>query len=124
MFKWLTFLLLLAIPTTELLFNTVGGQGASRQEKEIIISETYLKAFAGDEAKIEDDLHKREVIINKDIQNYLRDVDIFFRNVEFEFDIQDIEQLTNASGQTYFKARVLRTLNGTTFNTEAVKNQL
>lgn len=152
MLKWLTFTLLLAIPTAgifatdkiaptpvapadaqkvtdlvsfvELLFNTVGGQGASRQEKDIIITRTYLKAFDGDKAKIEDDLHPREVIINKDIQNYLRDVDIFFKNVKFDFDIQKIEQLVNRDGGKYFRVRVVRKLNGTTFNVENVENEI
>lgn len=152
MFKWLTLIVLIALPSAEifsagtdiaeplapadekkvtdlvsfveLLFNTVGGQAASRKEKDVIISETYLKAFAGDQAKIEDDLHPREVIINKDIQNYLRDVDIFFKNVQFDFDVKDIKKLVNKDGGSYFRARVLRKLKGTTFNVEDVQNEL
>ncbi len=112
------------ISFVEILFNTVGSQKASLKEKNTVISQTYLKAFASTNSKIEDDLHEREVIINKDVQNYLRDLDIFFKDARFDFEVQEIESLENADGGNYLKVRATRKLLGTNFNNEKVENQL
>ncbi len=108
----------------EFLLNTVGAENVSQKEKATIISQTYLKAFTGDEAKVEDDLHDRDVIINKEIQNYLKDIDIFFRDVKFDIEVEDIQKLKSESGREFIKVKALRTLNGINFNKESVKNQM
>lgn len=108
----------------EMLFNTVGSQQASLREKNTVIAQTYLKAFASTNAKIEDDLHDRDVIINKDVQNYLRDLDIFFKNATFDFEVQGVESLQNANGQSYLKVKTIRKLQGTNFNNEKVQNEM
>ena len=108
----------------ELLFNTVGSGQASLKEKNTVIDQTYLKAFASTGSKIEDDLHDREVIINKDVQNYLRDLDIFFKNATFNFEVQGVESLQNVNGESYLKVKTNRKLQGTNFNNEKVENEM
>ena len=80
----------------EFSLNTLGSEEIPTREKEVIINESYLKAFRDNEVQIEDDLDEnREMVTHKAVQAYLKDVDFFFRKVEFDYTVQDIQSLVN-----------------------------
>jgi Leucine-rich repeat (LRR) protein len=107
----------------EFSLNTLGSSEASTKEKETIINESYLKAFLNDKVQIEDDLDEsREILTYKDVQAYLKDVDFFFKEATFSFDIQDIKLLKNDLGMSYFKVTANRNLKAITVNDEAINN--
>ena len=93
------------------------------KEKETIINESYLKFFWDPEVQIEDDLdEKRLVPLYKDVQAYLADVDFFFRGATFTYQVQDVNVLNNAAGQTYFKVTANRALRAVTVNGDSVNS--
>jgi len=101
--------------------NFLGDPASTVKEKEIIINESYSKIFRDDKVQVEDDLDEgRETPLNKDVQAYLKDVDFFFRNVQFTFDIQQVDQLVNDSGEVYFRVSLMRNLTGTTVSGDSV----
>jgi hypothetical protein len=107
----------------EFSMNTLGDPETSTREKEVIINESYLKAFQDDKVQIEDDLDEnREVITHKDVQAYLKDVDFFFKNAEVNFDIQEILPQMTDDGMMYFKVTANRMLKGVTVEDELVNN--
>jgi Leucine-rich repeat (LRR) protein len=104
----------------EYAFNTLGSAKAEYKEKDIIINQSFLKFFRDARVQIEDDLvEKRDVVTNKDVQAYLKDIDFFFREVSFKFTIEEITQETNEKGELFFKIKTSRNLNGITL--EGVK---
>jgi hypothetical protein len=107
----------------EFSMNTLGSSEASTKEKETIINQSYLKAFLNDKVQIEDDLDEnREILTYKDVQAYLKDVDFFFKEATFSFDIQDIKSLKNDLGMNYFKVTANRNLKAVTVNDEVISN--
>jgi len=107
----------------EFSLNTLGDPETTTREKEVIINESYGKAFLHPKVQIEDDLDEnREILTYKDVQAYLKDVDFFFRTVEFDFSIQDIQTLTNTDGMLFFKVTANRNLKGITVDNENVSN--
>lgn len=107
----------------EFSLNTLGDPETSTKEKEIIINESYSKAFLTDKVQVEDDLDEnREILTYKDVQAYLKDVDFFFKQVEFKFEIQDIQSLKNQDGMAYFKVTANRSLKGETVEDEVLSN--
>ena len=105
--------------------NTIGDKQTSPREKEIIITQSYLKAFRDEEVQIEDDLlENREVVTNKDVQAYLKDIDFFFQNVKFELNIDNIEHYVNAQNTLFFKVSITRNLNGVTLEGDQVNNTM
>jgi hypothetical protein len=83
--------------------NVLGDPTYSAKEKDVVINESYGKVFAGSHVQIEDDLDEnREVVTNKDVQAYLKDVDFFFRQVVFTFTITDFESDVTADGTRFF----------------------
>lgn len=97
----------------EFAVNTIGDEDISAKEKDVIINESYLKIFRDPEIQIEDDLDpSREVVTNKDVQAYLKDVDFFFRNVKFKFVIDQITDGVNHEGQLFFIVKMNRTMDG------------
>lgn len=92
-------------------------------EKQTIITESYLKYFWDNKVQIEDDLDEnRKVPLYKDIPAYLTDVDFFFKKAKFEYTVQDVAILTNEIGQTYFKVTSNRNLIATTVNGDTVNS--
>ncbi len=68
----------------EFSLNTLGSSETSTKEKEIIINESYQKAFLHEKVQVEDDLDEnREILTYKDVQAYLKDVDFFFKEADF-----------------------------------------
>ncbi|MCG8309843.1 MAG: hypothetical protein MI975_20775 [Cytophagales bacterium] len=95
--------------------NVLGDPAVSAKEKDIIINESYLKIFYDEKVQVEDDLvENRDVVTNKDVQAYLKDVDFFFKQVRFEFSILDIADDLNHEGKLFFTVKLMRNLKGIT----------
>lgn len=105
------------------MLNTVGKANTPPQEKEVIIRSSYEKAFRDPEVQIEDDLLlDRQVIINKNVQAYLRDVDFFFIDVSFDFSELEIKPDTTETGEVYYLASFISTIEGTSLEGNPIKN--
>lgn len=103
--------------------NFLGDPDELPSDKEMIINSSFLKFFASNEVQIEDDLDEnRELPLNKDVQAYLKDIDFFYKNVNFSFEIDNIEQLVTDSGIIVFKLTLNRHLEGVTANNDTVNN--
>ena len=104
-------------------FSFIGDPEASAQEKDIIFKESYAKIFKNDQVQIEDDLDDtRSVLINKNVQSYLKDIDFFFQDVKFTFNINDITPQKSDNGDTYFKVTMQRTIAGHNIHGDTVSN--
>ena len=109
----------------EYVLNTIGDAKTSARDKDVLITESYTKIFRDAKVQIEDDLvEKRNVITNKDVQAYLKDVDFFFENVKFEFTIKDIKGNVNANNKVFYKVSLLRNIKGTTAEGATVNNTI
>lgn len=105
----------------EFTFNTLGDPSVSVKEKDVIINQSYSKFFENEKVQIEDDLDENRALpINKDVQGYLQDIDFFFKQVQFKFTIQDVEQEVNENNQVFFKITINRNLNGVTIDGQQV----
>lgn len=103
--------------------NFIGNPENSAFEKDIIFKESYLKIFNDEHVQVEDDLDEtRGISINKDVQAYLKDIDFFFHDVNFDFDIQDVTSQINDKGATFFKVSMIRTLSGHTITGDSISN--
>lgn len=104
--------------------NSIGDNDLSPKEKDIIISESFLKLFRDSKVQIEDDLvPDREAVTNKDVQAYLKDVDFFFSKVIFSYKILSINILQDENNHEYFKIHSLRTLSGNTLQGDSIYNE-
>ena len=105
--------------------NFLGDDTQLPSDKDVIINSSYLKFFKDDKVQIEDDLDEnREIQISKDVQAYLKDIDFFFKEVTFTFNIDKVEQLVNEKGEIYFKVTMNRNLKGVTIANDTVDNNL
>jgi hypothetical protein len=105
--------------------NFLGDKRNPVKEKQVIVTESYLKFCWDSEVQVEDDLDlNRLVPLFKDMPAYLSDVDFFFRGVKFTYSVQDISVQSNEFGQTYFKVTANRNLSGMTINGDSVKSNL
>ena len=94
------------------LLNTIGSRDTPLREKEVIISQSYLKIFKDEQVQVEDDLiANRNAIINKDVTAYLRDVDFFFEHISFDFDSIKVSLETGPSDD-YFLVEFISTISG------------
>lgn len=99
----------------EYAFNTLGNPKTEYRDKDVIINQSYLKFFRDAKVQVEDDLiEKRDVVTNKDIQAYLKDIDFFFKEVTFKYIVEEITQEINEKGETYFRVKASRNIKGTT----------
>lgn len=109
----------------EYVLNTLGDKNASARDKDVLITESYTKIFRDGKVQVEDDLvSSRNVITNKDVQAYLKDVDFFFDNVKFEFDIKEIKGDVNVNGKLFYKVSLTRNLQGTTLDGNPVNSTI
>ncbi|MCF8366667.1 MAG: hypothetical protein K9H16_12840 [Bacteroidales bacterium] len=107
----------------EFTFNTIGNPEVAVKEKDVIINQSFSKFFENEKVQIEDDLDEnREVPINKDVQAYLKDIDFFYKNIAFKFEIENIEHKINEKNQLFFKVTLNRALQGITVMGDTVKN--
>jgi Leucine-rich repeat (LRR) protein len=103
--------------------NFLGDPASTVQEKEIVIEESYAKIFVNDQVQVEDDLDEnREVPINKNIQDYLKDVDFFFKSAVFTFTIQSVEPMVGENGIVFFKVTLNRFLQAVTINNDTISS--
>lgn len=106
-------------------FSFIGDPENSAQEKDIIFRDSYLKIFKDEDVQIEDDLDEnRRTYINKNVQAYLKDIDFFFKDIHFTFDIEDITTQTNDDGNTFFKVTITRQIAGHNVMGDTVNNSL
>ncbi|MDH4090253.1 MAG: leucine-rich repeat domain-containing protein [Cyclobacteriaceae bacterium] len=109
----------------EYVLNTIGNSKTAARDKDVLIRESYTKIFRDAKVQVEDDLvEKRNVITNKDVQAYLKDVDFFYENVEFEFTIKDISGAVNANDKLFYKVSLLRNIKGVTAEGKTVNNTI
>lgn len=105
--------------------NFIGDPDNYAQEKDIIFKESYSKIFRDENVQIEDDLDEnRGTTINKDVQAYLKDIDFFFHDVEFTFDIQNVIPQINELGETFFKVEMVRTIAGNAITGDSINNSI
>lgn len=106
----------------EYMLNILGSASSSQRDKQVIINESFNKAFSSNQVQVEDDLlDDRKVVLNKNIQGYLRDVDFFFQEIKFRFDSIQIERMTGPDQENYYlvtfeKSCEGQTLHGKPFN--------
>ena len=103
--------------------NFIGDSTSTALEKEIVFTESWSKIFIDDKVQVEDDLdNNRTTPINKDVQAYLKDIDFFFKQAHFKFDLQSIANNTRDDGSIFFKASLTRHLTAKTINNDSVNN--
>ncbi|SFE59213.1 leucine-rich repeat domain-containing protein [Thermoflexibacter ruber] len=104
-------------------FNLVGASDSEAEEKETVITQSYAKVFKDSQVSIEDDLDKkRDAIIFKEVQAYLKDIDFFFDGVVFKFDVQDVSYFLTPENQVIFKVTMNRNLRGKTVDGDSLVN--
>ena len=82
-------------------------------EKQVIITQSYLKWCWDSNVQIEDDLDEARLVpLRKDVSAYLTDVSFFFRSAKFLFTVQDVSLEHGDGGLTYFKVTTNRNLKG------------
>lgn len=109
----------------EYILNTLGSAETSARDKDVLVTESYTKIFRDGKVQVEDDLvEKRNVITNKDVQAYLKDVDFFFQDVKFEFTVKDIKGSVNTNGKLFYKVSLVRNMRGTNMEGKAVNSTL
>ncbi len=105
------------------MMNTLGSSATSARDKEVLVKESYSKIFRDGKVQIEDDLDDARIVINnKDIVPYLKDVDFFFKDVTFEFTIEDLKSSTMSNGELFYKVSTRRILKGTTTEGKTITN--
>jgi len=103
------------------MLNMLGSSSTATRDKDVMVTESYSKIFADNKVQIEDDLDdQRETVTNKEVMAYLKDVDFFFTDAQFEFTIEKIEEGTNANGKLFYKVITTRNLKGTTSDGKAI----
>ncbi|HEX8060598.1 MAG TPA: hypothetical protein VF473_06655 [Cyclobacteriaceae bacterium] len=106
----------------EFVLNTVGSESTPARDKETVITESYSKIFRDSKVQVEDDLDAtRNVITNKDVTAYLKDVDFFFKDVKFTLEVDGI-QSGEVDGKKFYKVSLTRNLSGTSSEGETVNN--
>lgn len=104
-------------------FNILGDPTTPASEKEIIINQSYDKIFRDAEVQIEDDLiPDRSTVTNKNVQAYLKDIDFFFQEVNFEFLIQSVTPNLNEQGGGYLLIELERRLRGITVEGDSIND--
>ncbi|WP_245947092.1 leucine-rich repeat domain-containing protein [Algoriphagus yeomjeoni] len=107
----------------EYLLNTIGSSETQPRDKDVVIRESYLKIFRDGEVQVEDDLLlDRKVVTNKNVTAYLKDIEFFYKNVNFKFKIRDVKAHQKDNGEVYFLASLDRTITATGINNEKVSN--
>lgn len=105
------------------ILNTLGDANTTTRDKDVIITQSYAKIFRDSEVQIEDDLlEDRQVITNKDVTAYLKDVEFFFDDVSFDFSIIDIVEEVDEDKQPYLKVQLERQLKGLTVEGDSIDN--
>lgn len=92
-------------------------------EKQTVITQSYLKFTWDPEVQVEDDLDETRLVpLYKDMPAYLTDVSFFFKGAKFTYAVQDVNVLANEQGNTYFRVTANRNLKGITLNGDSVNS--
>jgi hypothetical protein len=95
----------------------------SVNEKQTILSQSYLKWCWDEEVQIEDDLDENRLVpLLKDMPAYLSDVSFFFKSAKFNYSVQDVGVEAGQDGLTYFRVTANRNLRGLTINGDSVNS--
>jgi hypothetical protein len=90
-------------------------------EKQTILSKSYLKWCWDEKSQIEDDLDENRLVpLYKDMPAYLSDVSFFFKSAKFNYSVQDVAVEAGQNGLTYFKVTANRNLRGINLNSDSV----
>lgn len=109
------------IQSIQTMLNLLGDPEVSRQDKDQMINQSYLKYFENEKVQIEDDLDpQRQLPINKNVQAYLQDVVFFYKNIHFSFKVKDIKKGLNDKDEIYFKVSMEEHLEGINLYGEAL----
>ncbi len=109
----------------QFMYNTLGEEESSVRDKETIVNQSFQKIFKDKDVQVEDDLiEKRDLWMNKNVQSYLKDIDFFYKNATFKYTVNSIAHRISPDGIIYFTATANRSLEGTNFKNEKVKNNL
>ncbi len=101
--------------------NALGSSYTPVKEKQIMINQSYDKIFIDDRVQIEDDLDEnRDMVTYKGVQAYLQDVDFFFKEVSFSFEIQAVDKFSNAENTPVYKVSAISNIKGTTIGNEKI----
>lgn len=101
--------------------NALGSKYTPVKEKQIMINQSFDKIFLDDKVQIEDDLDEnRESVTYKNVQAYLQDVDFFFKDVRFNFEIKNVERLSNSENIPFYKVTTVCNIKGTTIKGEKI----
>jgi Leucine-rich repeat (LRR) protein len=104
--------------------NILGSDSAFTADKETIVRESYQRIFRDAKVLIEDDLiENRREVTNKEVQAYLRDVDFFFKRVQFQHNVGRIERKTNQLGRPYFLVETQRILKAIDLDGKEIENR-
>jgi len=104
--------------------DMLGSASTPMKQKETIIQESYLKIFLNSKVRVEDDLlPDRRVELQKDVQAYLKDIHFFFKQLEFDFQIQEVRHDVSPSGVHYFTVTADVGLEGIGVEGEEVKRR-
>ncbi|WP_027003260.1 leucine-rich repeat domain-containing protein [Hugenholtzia roseola] len=107
----------------EIMLNTLGDPEMPLEDKQTIVNESFAKVFKDAKIQVEDDLDtQRQTYLHKDVQAYLKDIDFFFKEAIFTFDVQQVEHFLSAEQQVYLKITLNRTLEAVDLKNNAVKN--
>jgi len=107
----------------EYLLNTIGSAETQARDKDVVIRESYLKIFRDGEVQVEDDLLlDRKVVTNKNVTAYLKDIEFFYKDVNFKFKIRDVKAHQKDNGDVYFTASLDRTITAIGINNEKISN--
>tara|TARA_R110002020_G_scaffold47937_2_gene137013 strand:+ start:69519 stop:71969 length:2451 start_codon:yes stop_codon:yes gene_type:complete len=107
----------------EYLLNTIGSAETQPRDKDVVIRESYLKIFRDGEVQVEDDLLlDRKVVTNKNVTAYLKDIEFFYKDVNFKFKIREVKPHQKDNGDVYFTASLDRTITATGINNEKITN--
>ncbi len=105
--------------------NTIGNPETTMHQRDIIITQSYLKMFRDSRVQIEDDLDPdRKVVTNKDVQAYLKDVGFFFKKARFTLDIQGIDSVMTDRNVKVYIVKLNRNLNAVTIDNDTINQNL
>jgi hypothetical protein len=105
--------------------NFLGDSATLPKERQIVINDSYHKIFKDDEVQIEDDLiSDRITVFYKDVKAYLRDVNFFYKNVQFKYHVQNIDPFYNEKGQLSFRATANRAMSGVNIKGETHEDNM
>ncbi len=107
----------------EYLLNTIGSSETNPRDKDVVIRESYLKIFRDAQVQVEDDLLlDRKVITNKNVTSYLKDIEFFYKKIDFELKIREVKPYQKENGDVFFVVSLDRTINAVGTKGETITN--